>query len=321
MIPRKTKKRSGSVYIAVTGTALLVSIISMTAMHLARLELRTATALQDRTYARSLAQSSVEMALAKIIDLGPNWRNNLNHDQEYTTSPMGFGATLRYKYLDRLDDNLDNDDTQPVEIQGIGSYGDATFVYSVTYASNVVVLSSYDTPGGSTSAWPLNADNWLGQYFVPALPADAVEWSVTRVDICAEKDTTGVTLTNVRLYEANGEGMPTTLLETVSLSNSELPNSFDWVSINFADVVDRPAGIGLCLGLEGTSSSNQILVQYDGGNVTQMNSHMLEGGSGTWTASYPDKALWYRIHGVYTTPTSSGEFTIEPGSWRRIPAN
>ncbi|MCG8448025.1 MAG: hypothetical protein MI725_00405 [Pirellulales bacterium] len=324
-ICRSAQPRHGSIYFAVAGVAMIVSMVGLTVMQIARLELRAATARQDRSYARTIAQSSVEMALARI-DHDSDWRLNFNHGQLYSASPSGAGVTLRFKYLDNADSDLADDDAEVVEIQGIGSYGGATFLYSTTYAPSVTtenqvgpleIHSHVMDSGNSSSVDTINRHKWYGQYFVPGLPAEAIEWRVTEVDIYVRQSGPADTDLHVKLYQSSG-GLPGSFLKSTSVAEGQLPSgSFDWYTVSLANSDGLSPGQGVCLTLEGTSNSkNAAEVQYQNGGVAVANSHLLQGGQGSpWSSGDTDKALFYRIRGVYTTPT--GGHTITPGSWRR----
>ncbi len=114
----KVRRRHGSVYVAVLGTAVIISLIGLTSIHLSRLDLKSAIAQNDRAYARQLAQSGVELAMA-TIDSDPSWRSNYNHGDENVVSPSGVNEEIIFRFLDNTDSNLRNDTAQDVEIQGI----------------------------------------------------------------------------------------------------------------------------------------------------------------------------------------------------------
>jgi len=129
-------KRRGSVYLAVLGVAMIVSIIGMCSMQLSRLELRAAADRQAHSEARFLAQSGVEYAVT-IIDAGNGWRGIYANGKKEPATPMAIGnGTFQYKLTDPADGNLNNGSNHLVEIAGIGKVGNATFVYVADYAPN-----------------------------------------------------------------------------------------------------------------------------------------------------------------------------------------
>lgn len=126
------RARRGGVYIAVLGTAMIVSMIGMCALHLARLELRAARCRQQQAQTRSLAQTGIEFALGRI-DLDSNWRSSYTNGQVQSYVSLG-SEQFSFKLEDPADGDLANDATQPVQISGIGKVKDAVFVYTATYA-------------------------------------------------------------------------------------------------------------------------------------------------------------------------------------------
>lgn len=325
--PKYRRSRFGSIYYCVVGVALLVSVIGATAMHVARLELEKVNNQREKEYARSLAQSSVEFALGRI-NSDPNWRSSYTHNLETSLTPAGISETLSFRLLDNGDFDLDDDANEPVEIKGIGRYGDATFVYSVDFLPSIspddqfgpLLHAKFDTGGGAAAATNLSQASWLGQYFVPSLPGEAVSWSVTSVDVLLKQNGPASAWLDVGVYTSSS-GMPASLIEKSGVANSQLPSGyFDWVSVPFTSVSGLSPGQGLCLCLETLEPLEAMSVQYEGSGVVQPTSHMIEGGSGAWTNTYADKSIYFRVRGFYTTAAGITEFQISPGSWRRSPA-
>ncbi len=316
-------QQRGSVYIAVIGTAMLVAMMGLSAIHLTRLELRGVTAHNDRGYVRLLAEAGVEMALAKI-DLDSDWRTKYSSGVENTVDPMGMTENLYFRLIDPADGNLDNDNTQPVEIQGIGRYGTSTFVYSVNYAPSVtseqqvgpLVIQSFE--GGTSTEENVTEDNFLGHYFVPSLPAEALSWNLTRIDVYFEQHGAPNSTLHVRYYNSDVNERPGTLIETVSFTESELPSSYAWHQVDFSGVTALVPGEGVCFTLEGAGGGNTLTVPYQTG-VSQTDSHLLRGGWGSWSVQ-DTQSFQFRVYGTYTTETASGEFTISPGSWQSTTA-
>lgn len=132
--PRQSKSgrsRQGSVYVAVLGVALIVSIISLTAMQITRLQLKSAVATEEIAAAQVMARSAVEYALA-LIEGNASWRSAYNHGQEYPGSWVSLNGVGEFKFmLLDSDGNLSDDQNDVVTVKGIGRSGDATYVASV----------------------------------------------------------------------------------------------------------------------------------------------------------------------------------------------
>gem|GEM_PF-595789 len=123
--------RRGSLYVSVLGVAMIVSMIGMSTMVVARLNLRSVSWRQDRSEARLLADSAVELGAAIVLQ-DSNWRNDFLNGQEYPSPPMTIGnGTIAWKLVDENDSNLADDDSDVTRLYGIGRVGQAVYTKSV----------------------------------------------------------------------------------------------------------------------------------------------------------------------------------------------
>ena len=314
--------RTGSVYVAVTGTAVLIAIMGFTALHISRLELRQATAHSEMLTARSLAHSGVEFAMGRI-QLDNNWRSNYNHGDEHSVNLSGVPERLIFRFLDTADDDLEDDSTEDVIIQGIGRCGTSEYRYNVTYAPTVTsqgtsaeqVLKSFDT--GTNTNEQVSASGFLGQYFIPDLPSDALSWSITHIDVYLEGHGSPSATMDFKLYTDDGSGEPGTLIESLAVPESSLPvnGTPAYHQFDLSTATSLTPGQGYCFTMEQTTGGNSAIVHYAGG-ATQTNSHLLRGGVGWWNSAN-NQSLQYRVYGTVTTPGGTGDFAISPGTWQR----
>jgi len=121
--------RRGSIYVAVMGVAMIVSIIGMVSMSIARLQLKSTRNLQDLEEARLLSQSGVEFGLGNM-DFVSNWRTDCTNNVEKSPAIVVGNGTMTYKLVD-IDGDLADDTTDAVQIIGIGRVGDAVHATSV----------------------------------------------------------------------------------------------------------------------------------------------------------------------------------------------
>ena len=323
---RTSSNRCGSVYLAVTGVAMILSLIGFTAIHITRLELRMTGSSQDQSKARLHAMSAVELALSQVEEY-PDWRTDFTHGVKYEMTPNLYGSPLYFKLLDNENGNRDGGDgdladdaTEAVEIQGVGRSGNAVAIFSVAFAPATHELKSY-TDEINSSNGEINNTEWYGQYFLPTLPAVATSWTVTSIEVKIKRDGNPLNQLDVSLHLPNDELFhddlyPGTHLETLAVSTGDLPDSHDWHEFTFSNVTSLDPKVGLCLTLASEDSKSAKFI-YESSNVTEPNAHMLTGGNGNWTSLHADESLYYRIHGYYTTANSgAGAFTLTPGSWK-----
>lgn len=125
------KPRRGALYVAVLGVAMIVSLIALAGIHLGRVETDVLSGAEQVAQAELLAQSAVEIALARI-QANSSWRTTYASGTEVPSSgwtTLG-GGGVRFALVDS-DGNLADDQRDSVTVRGIGRYGKATQVVTV----------------------------------------------------------------------------------------------------------------------------------------------------------------------------------------------
>lgn len=172
-----------------------------------------------------------------------------------------------------------------------------------------VELSAYESFVTSTRV--IDKSSWTGMYFVPSLPADAVEWSVTRVRILVQADGGKNEITGVQLRPADANGLPTgVILEEAQLLESLLGDTPAWAEVTFGAVSGLTPGQGLCLVLATTGKpSARVWRQVPAAKVGT--SAMLTSGDGgaTWVSTLSG-ALGYEISGKVYTESAGPDVTV-----------
>ena len=165
------------------------------------------------------------------------------------------------------------------------------------------VLASCDT-ALDLNDYKVDKDHWIGQYFEPSLPADAVRWRVTRVLFRAKDEGSPVEQTLVQLRTANRNHKPTdTVLEEHTMFESDLADTYSWREFSFSDVTNLLVGQGLCLvlrhpGVIGPSAK----IQYENKGDLGATGRLTTGNAGdSWTYD-GDKAMKYFAWGTVSTP-------------------
>ena len=130
-IARSHKLRQGSVYVAVLGVAMIVSIVSLSAMQITRLQRKSALAADALAEARLMAQSAIEYALATIT-ADSTWRTAFASGTQYPTDWVSLGGSGDFKFvLTDPDGSLSDDVNDAVTLRGIGRSGEAVHVATV----------------------------------------------------------------------------------------------------------------------------------------------------------------------------------------------
>lgn len=116
------RQRRGTVYIAVLGFATLLVVAAVAAILASGVERERVSLANDRTEARLLAMSAVDLALYCIEDApGNSWHSNLNQLDADAPTQMGKG----YLWIDL--DGTPESNGDAFTVIGVGTTGDAEF--------------------------------------------------------------------------------------------------------------------------------------------------------------------------------------------------
>jgi len=127
--------RRGSIYVAVLGVALLVTVIGLSALLSVRVEHRAAILTEDAVRADFAAQSYVDW-MVFTLNRDSGWRAAYDNDS-WSGDEIQDEATCNFKLVDELDGDLVNDASQPVRLYGKATVGGAVRIYSVILESLV----------------------------------------------------------------------------------------------------------------------------------------------------------------------------------------
>ena len=120
--------RRGGIYLAVLGTALIVTLLGLAGLTVIR-TLSASVRDEDRAAeARDLAMDSYRL-MAYYMANTTNWR--LATSGTWYTTTLDIGTPVQYKLVDEVDGNLSNDLTQPVKAYFRAIRGNAGRCYSV----------------------------------------------------------------------------------------------------------------------------------------------------------------------------------------------
>lgn len=127
---RKQFRRTGGIYLAVLATALVVSLLSISALVGQRLQNRLVVASADIRQAQLNANSAIELALLTMKQ-DANWRTSYPNGNWYVKRAAGNGSCT-VNVTDPIDANLANNPDDPIVVLGIGFSGEAEQRVQVT---------------------------------------------------------------------------------------------------------------------------------------------------------------------------------------------
>lgn len=141
---RRRYRRRGSSYVFFMGTAMIVTIIGLSALMAVRVQRRGAEGSNDLGAARFYAQSAIEHGFT-MINQDPDWRTNLGSGFWFTNQDIHTGTySLEATIVDDGDGKPENDD---VVLTGTGVHGPAS------HRTQVLLKAPSGEPALSPGSW------------------------------------------------------------------------------------------------------------------------------------------------------------------------
>src|SRR6478736_2580164 len=123
VVTRRSRCRTGGVYIAVLGSAMIAALLGMCALIGQRIENRLVVASTDIRQAQLNANTAVELAMLAMKQ-DTNWRTTYSNGNWFTNRSTGIGSCT-VNVVDPIDATLAGGADDPVLITGIGYSGGA----------------------------------------------------------------------------------------------------------------------------------------------------------------------------------------------------
>ncbi len=314
MVPSTTfPKRGGFTLVEVVGAITISSIVIGSALGALQLFTLSGARLQRTETARS--QTSVamhrlrsELLLAtEVLGAAPTSIGFLIPD----TNNDGFPEKISYNWSGIAGDPLTRQvggGTQDVVMARVGAFSLAYDVEVVTTDTKTesaeTLLFSEDTATGLID-YVIFKKNWVGQYFVPALPADAVSWGVTRINVMAQVHGAAKGETAVQLWSPSVANLPSKLLAQTSMMEASLLATYSWQPFAFAGVADLPPDQGMVLVLEYVSDAHSGDVQLHSASGANPTAALLQTSkSGVPWVVDGTQAMSLYVYGTYMTSSA-----------------
>jgi Carbohydrate binding domain len=131
--------RTGSVYLAVMGTSLIVALLALSALALQRIQNRMLSTTADIRQAQLNAEAAIELGLLAMKQ-NTSWRTTYTSGHWIVNRGLSVG-TCSLDGTDPVDSDLTNNTTDPVVLVGIGNCGTAEQRVQFTIDPQVPPLS------------------------------------------------------------------------------------------------------------------------------------------------------------------------------------
>ncbi|MCY2982277.1 MAG: hypothetical protein NTY15_01415, partial [Planctomycetota bacterium] len=173
--------------------------------------------------------------------------------------------------------------------------------------SEIAVLKSVNAfPDAVFREQAINANNLIGQYFIPDITGSGVKWDLGTVRImvrAAGANLDGILCVRVMRSNTSSKRPILPILEEVRIAESRLGTAYQWLDIPIAPVSWQSRGTPLCITLSyGGGTGDVAYVQYvenGSGMPSRANLVTSANGGDTWTASTNAKGLRFYAYGFY----------------------
>ena len=173
-------------------------------------------------------------------------------------------------------------------------------------SAEVLLLVKDTADSGVAPHGDITASTWMGTYFAPSLPGDAISWRITRTQIYAKyvNPKSGGILVQVRTADA-GLCPTDTVLDQVAVAEGVLPKNFGWYELTPGSASGLSPTEGVCIVIQYDYGSSVVATMlsetHSAGDPTPAAHTVLTEDSGaSWTA-IDTEDLWIRVWGTYTT--------------------
>jgi prepilin-type N-terminal cleavage/methylation domain-containing protein len=315
------------------GFTLIELTLALVIVAILMLSVHSVLALAARLAPNGRNASSATTAVAKGIEM-------LNFDLPYATSIVaksatsitftvpdrngdGQAETIRYSWSGVSGDPLIRsvNSSDATVVSKVGSFQllyDMDATTTQNYADSAeTLLNSYDSLL-SLGDCDIDSNNWVGQYFTPTLPSNAVSWRVTRVKIKARPHgaaTAGETRVQIRRAK---NGLPTAITDETVMYESNLSlllgiPVYAWQEFVLPGTYNFSPSEGACLVMQWQKDADACDIQAQTLAATGTNSNMVKTTDGgvTWTTQSAQDLMFY-VYGTYKAPsTTTTTYTLK----------
>ena len=225
--------------------------------------------------------------------------------------------TIRYEWSGTRGDSLTRTYNSGTTMSVLGEVEEFDLSYDVRTVSEEVpntsesaetLLASYDS-AVELSDYHVEAGKWWAEYFMPALPGNAVSWKVTRVQFRAKVGGPVNGECRVQLQLPTLGNMPSSIvLEEKTLPESTLLDTYLVQEFAFSNISGLSPQQGLCLVLKWVSDADACIVLGQKNNVVSSDSafYTSSDSSASWSVKSGESLLF----SIYGTVTTAGEAEV-----------
>lgn len=176
--------------------------------------------------------------------------------------------------------------------------------------SSEQLLAQYYPTTGLLDA-TIDGSNWVGQYFIPTLPANATSWKITKVSFRLRTNGTNDGIAHLQIRQPTIGNVPSTaIVDEASVQESLLSTGYADMTYLFTKASGLSPTTGICVVLVNSGGSATCDARFQGSGYTGSNSNMVStsNAGGLWS-SFATKSMNFSVYGTITAPGQTGSAT------------
>jgi hypothetical protein len=202
------KIRRGSAYLAILGASMLVATIGLSAIMVARVQMRAGSLAGDIEQARDYAHSGIEMGRV-WISADPNWRTNYRNGDWTDKQPIGSsGGAFTLTAIDPNDGDISNWPTDPLVLRARGFKGTAEQIEQVTLVPDQTPLGCLSSAVFSGGDFSVAGGKVISDRFIGTNGNFAASSALVDADVEARGSISGSQYLGSRVSGVNTRAMP-----------------------------------------------------------------------------------------------------------------
>jgi len=150
----------------------------------------------------------------------------------------------------------------------------------------------------------IDRNNWVGQYFMPTLPADATAWKITKVTFRLHANGKNDGLSHLQICLPTIANVPsTTIVDEAAVLESTLSTVYTDMTYSFTKASGLSPSSGMCVILAGSGGGAACDARTQNSQYSSTGSNLVStsNAGSTWTSS-ASQSMSFSVYGTITSP-------------------
>lgn len=234
----KSARRRGSIYFVVMATAMVVSLIGLSALVLQRLQRQAVERSSDAAQAQLNAQAAIEMGLFRL-QANPNWRSTFSNGVWESNVPLG-GGTYTLQGIDPSDSQLADAPGEPLLLVGTGAKGQSQQRFQMLVVPQPSVPDALEQALTAAGELRFNRARVFCDQTLGSNAQVVAVGSTVNADVRATASVVGGTFSRTTAAGAPARQLPDLSAPLATYQNLGTPINIASLPVGFSNLLENP---------------------------------------------------------------------------------